>query len=952
MLALVLLMSCGPKVAPPLSAADRALTAPFAPDAALPTDPSVRSGVLENGLAWYVEENALPETRAELRLVVKVGSVVEDDDQRGLAHFIEHMAFNGSEHFKGNGLIDYMESIGMDFGAHLNAYTSFDQTVYMLTVPTDDPALLDKGLLVLRDQGSALLLEPEEIERERGVVLEEWRSRRGARGRIGDAQVASTFQGARYADRLPIGTEESLKGFEHDALRRYFTDWYRPDLMAVVAVGDFDGAAVEALIHKHFDDMTGPAEPRERVAYGIPERGAPVITVITDPEIPRTGFNVTDQLDEPEGSTYADYRSNLTRSLFLSVVNERFTNLAKDPAANLLGAGAGSGRTNALEASWSLGGAAPEGKHSEAIRSVLTEVERMRRHGVTDAELTRAKAGLLSSYERMYQEREKTQSDTHAEEIIRVITTNESMPGMEAEYGFAKSWVPAITQAQVNAMAKDWMHRGSLVFQVVMPEKEGLTPITVAEIEALIAEVEAADVAPPAAEAEVGPLLAELPVDGPTIVDRNVIEELQLVIWTLSNGVTIWLKPTDFKDDQILLKAVSHGGVSTAPDADYVAASTAAAIAGRSGLGTFDSVALDKRLSGVRASAGAGIGRWDEKISGSTPPGELETMLQLVTLRMTAPAFSEEGLARYRRSREEGLRNRLSNPAAVFSDDKSEVRWNDSIRGNPWTPETLDQLDLAKSEAFYKSRFANAADFTWMFVGNLDLDAMEPLIVRYLGNLPTDEAREQPGDDGLDRRPGQHQVLTRAGIEPKARVDLSWHGPMENTWLQRNRLQALEDILSVRLREVLREDMGGVYGVSVGGGTWDLPSQNYYFDISFGCDPERVDELRAAVDAELKRIVAEPVTAEEVTVEQEKNRRDREERIRTNGFWLGGTLSALSRGDDPRDLMTWDARNDSLNPDEIQAMAVKVFSKDAHRIEAVLLPEEGAATPGEDSGPE
>lgn len=938
-LASLLLLSCGPKEAPLAAAAEPVAAAAIDPDAVIPTDPAVKMGVLDNGLHWYVQRNTRPEQRAELRLVVKVGSIVEDDDQLGLAHFLEHMAFNGSEHFEGNALIEYMGSIGMDFGAHLNAYTSFDRTVYMLTVPTDDPQLLDTGLLVLRDQAGALLLDPGEVEAERGVVLEEWRSRQGAGSRISDSRVAATFEGSRYADRLPIGTEESLKTFAPDSLTRFYEDWYRPELMGVIAVGDFDEATVQELIVSHFGDLENPAEPRAREAHGIPAREATIINVITDPEVPSTSFDIAEQFDDPEDVTYGGYRSLLVRNLMFFVVNERFGVIAQDPDATILGAGAGYDRINSIEASHVVGAGTPEGGEAAAMDTVLTEVARMQRHGVTQGELDRAKATLMATYERMYKERDKSYSGSEADELIRVYSSGEGMPGTEAEYGFCRDWLPTIDLDEVNAFAATWMAEGSWVVQVIAPEKEGLTPITADEIEALIAEIGDRELAAPVEDTVTGPLLDPLPADGPTVTEREAIEELGVVVWTLSNGVDVWLKPTDFQDDQIVLRASSLGGVSTVPDGDYVAASTAASIAGRSGLGTFDAASLGKRLQGIRAGAGASVGRFGESVSGSAPPEELEILLQLVTLRMTQPRFSEDGLANYRRGKVEGLRNRLSDPNAVFGDQWSALTWNDSPRAQPWTVETLDQLDLAKSQAFYEGRFANAADFTWMLVGNLDLDAMEPLIVRYLGNLPTTEEREEYGVDGLERLGEDASFEVRAGLEPKARVKLQWSGPFESSWLSRNRLQATEDILSERLRGVLREDLGGVYGVGVSSSTWERPEGGYSVNIGFSCDPDRVEELVAAVQTEVDRIRTEAVSAEEIANEQEKNRRDREERIRTNGFWVSAVLGTLERGEDPRDLMTWDARNDSLSAEEVLATAEQVFADEAALVQGVLMPE-------------
>jgi zinc protease len=935
----ILLLSCSNHT-PPEAPADQQGLVGVPLDEVLPSDPGVQMGTLDNGLRWYVEENHKPKKRAELRLVIKAGSVLEDDDQLGLAHFLEHMAFNGTENYAENDLIAYMESIGMAFGADVNASTGFDKTLYKLTVPTDRPELLEQGLQVLRDQGGAMLLDPVEIDKERGVVLEEWRTRRGAQGRIVDQMVLSTFEGSRYAERLPIGTEDSIRGFEPDALRRFYQDWYRPDLMAVMAVGDFDPQEVIGLIENHFSDWKGPEDPRPRPDVEIPARAEPVVTVITDPEVPRTLLELSDQFDEAEGQTYGDYRSNLVRRLFFGVVNERLSTLARQPDAPFLGAGAGPSRLNATEVSTSLGAACPEGRVTVAIDALWTEVQRAQRHGVTEAELERARHGILSRYEQIEREIEKTSSSSHIAELVRVFTHDEAMPGTALEVQLAETWVPQISKEEVDAVAAEWMQRGSLVLQVVMPEKEGLDPPDEAQLSALLAEVESRDVAAMAEQSVDQPLLDPLPPEGASVVDRGELPELGVITWTLSNGVEVWLKPTDFKDDEIRLQARSRGGRALVPDADYVIARSAPGIRAKSGVGAFDPPTLSKRLTGVRASASTSIHRFGERLSGSCSPDELETMLQLLTLQFTQPVFTERGLIQYRQSKEESLRNRLSDPDNVFDDAYDRIMYGDHLRSRSWTVETLEQLDLARSEAFYQARFADAADFHWVIVGNLDLETMEPLIVRYLGALPAAESREEVGDDGMSRVSGRHTDTVHAGIEPKAKVKMTWHGAFESTWINRNRIQALEDILDVRLREVIREDLGGTYGVSTSSGTWEEPTHGYRFTITFRCDPERVDELRAAALAEVALILGEAPTAEEITTEQEKNRRDREERVRTNGFWSSGIASTLERGEDPRELVTWDARNDSLSADEVHAMAARVFSEDANYVELVLLPEE------------
>ena len=450
---LVLLLACGPKKAPDSAAGDG--LPPL--DAPLPTDPGVRLGQLDNGLRWAVETNGVPRGRAELRLVVRAGSVFEDDDQLGLAHFVEHMAFNGTEHFPGNSLIDALEAMGSSFGPHLNAYTNTDETVYMLQVPTDDPALLAQAMLVLRDWAGGLSFDPEEIEKERGVVIEEWRRSRGAAGRVRDALVPVVMAGSRYAERIPIGTEASLQGFDPDALRRFYRDWYRPDLMSVLAVGDFDPDQVQQLIAERFSDLSGPEAAKERYDAEIPPHAEPLFKVVTDPEVPSASFQVLAEFDQVHGQTHRAYREeSLLPALLAGMVNERLADLAEQPGTPFLGAGTGSIRLSRTEAAWAIGGAAFEDRVPEALDAVLTEVERVRRYGFTPSELDRARATTLQGYRSSLAELETTGSSTHIGELVRFVTVDEPMPGLPYEVKLAEAWLPAVTTDEMNALAERW----------------------------------------------------------------------------------------------------------------------------------------------------------------------------------------------------------------------------------------------------------------------------------------------------------------------------------------------------------------------------------------------------------------------------------------------------------------------------------------------------------------
>lgn len=936
---MALLLAGCPKATP-----DPVVEAPDPLAQPLPVDPGVRSGVLPNGLSWYVEVNHEPAQRAVLRLAVDAGSVLEDDDQLGIAHFVEHMAFNGTEHFPGNEMITYLESVGTRFGPHLNAHTSFDETVYKLTVPTDDPEVFDKGLLVLADWAGGLTFDGEEIDKERGVVLEEWRTRLGPQERIWEQTLPKLYFGSPYPDRLPIGTETSLKTFEHDAARRFYADWYRPDLMAVVVVGDVDPDAVQAAIEEKFGGLEQPAEPRERTRPTIPDHDDVKHTVVADPEVPRASLQILAKADMPQGTTHGDYRRTLMQQVGFAILNERLGELSRQPDAPFLGAGAGRQPLNPTEGAWFLGAVVPDAGTAEAYRALLTEIERMRRHGVRPAELDRAKASVLKGFERYVLEKDKTSSTTHAKEIVRVFLTGEPMPGITYEAELAQRYVPAFTTGELSAWAaSEWMPETSRVVNIVMPQREGLPVPTSGELSAIEAEIRDATIEALPSEEAVGELLASLPEPGSvTETDEQYADDLGFTGWTLSNGVKVWFKATDFKEDEIRIRAFGSGGTALVSDEDHINAVLAPEVAQRSGFGQLDATQLAKWTAGHTLSVGQRFSEVDQGLSASASVVDLERALQLVHAHFVAPRFTEDGLALTHTQHAERLRNRDQDPNTHFYDAFNALVWPDDPRRAPWTVETLEQLELATAERIYREHLSDATGWTFVVVGNLP-DDFEQLITRYVASLPTSGEAEVAPDRGVRPRLGKLEAVVHEGLEPKARVRLEYHGDLEdNTWLTRNRLYAMSDVLSVLLREELREELGGVYGVSVRGRESHRPWDSYSVSIQFMCDPERVDELVGATEQIVDTLRTDGPQPGYVEQEQEKNRREREVSLRENSFWLSAFTGALRRGADPRELLTWDARNDSLSAETIRESAAALLD-DANRVKVVLLPAEDEA---------
>ena len=909
----------------------------FALDSDIPLDPQLRRGVLENGLRYWVRVNGRPEKRAELRLVVNAGSILEDDDQRGLAHFIEHMAFNGSKNFEKQALVDYLESIGMRFGPDLNAYTSFDETVYMLQVPTDDSEIVAAAFQILEDWAHLVSFDDEEVDKERGVVIEEWRGGRGAGARVQDQQFPVLFKDSLYADRLAIGNKETLESFEYDTLRRYYRDWYRPDLMGVIAVGDFDPEAIEGLIRSHFAGLRDPSEKRERFVAPVPDHEETLVSIVSDPEISRTSVSIAFKgAVEPQG-TVGDYRRTLVEGMFYGMLNQRLAERAQEAEPPFLGAGVSGGSLVRSKSVHMLGAGVVEGGLDTGLGALLTEAERARRHGFRASELERQKTNLLRFYETAVAERDKTNSGVYASEYVRAFLEGEPTPGIVYENELAKRVVPGISLQEVDAVAQRFFDLGNRVILVSSPERDS-GPVT--DRETLLAAFRAA------AEAEIGryedrvaegPLLAELPAAG-RIVERLSIAELDLEQWLLSNGIRVILRPTDFKNDEVRFTSFSPGGHSLVDDEDYVAALTAASILGQSGVGHLDLIELGKALTGKVVGVTSSIGELSEGVSGRSSPDDLETLFQLIHLYLTAPRKDQEAFESYRTRMRGAVENRDARPETLYQDRLQAILSQDHFRRRPFTEELLEELDLERSYAIYRDRFKDIGDFTFFFVGNFELEKMEGLVSTYLASLPSTGREETFRDVGVDPPRGVIEETLYRGLEEKARVQIIFTGPFE--WTRQNRydISSMTEALQILLRETLREDMGGTYGVRVGASTRRFPDTGYRLSIGFGCAPEAVADLTAAVFEKIAELKKSGGGEEVVANLSETQRRQRETQLRQNGFWLNTLRFYYYHGEDPRQLLDLDTMVATLSRETIRE-AAKRYLDEENYVKVVLMPE-------------
>jgi zinc protease len=905
--------------------------------ATLPADPAVTVGVLPNGLRYYIRENPEPQERMELRLVVNAGSVLEDDDQLGLAHFVEHMAFNGTEHFEKQELIDYMERVGMRFGPDVNAYTSFDETVYMLMVPTDSADLVSTGFQILEDWAHGQLFDHEEIDKERGVVVEEWRLGQGASARMRDKQWPILFKDSRYAERNVIGNEEILQNFDYEVLKRFYRDWYRPDLMAVIAVGDFDRSEIEQLIESHFSGLEMPDIVRERPVYPVPGHDETLFAIATDPEATFNSVNVYWKQALRDEQTTAAYRQSIVESLYNRMLNTRLFELTQQADPPFLGAFSGQGRFIGSTEVYILGAGVPENGIERGLETILTEAERVERFGFTESELEREKRELLRSIEQAYAERDKTESSSYASEYVRVFLYDEPFPGIAYEFEFHNESVPGITLDDVNRLAKEWIVETNRVIVISAPEKEGVEVPSEDELLAVFATAGAAEVAAYEDAVTDAPLVAVVP-EPAAIASEEHIDEIGVTVWELANGVRVLLKPTDFKDDEVLIRAWSPGGTSLASDEDYVAAATAPMVVGQGGLGEFSLVDLQKVLAGKAVRVSPFVASISEGLSGSASPTDIETMFQLVYLYFTAPRRDEDAYSSIKSRISASLANRSANPIVTFNDTLTVTLAQHHYRRRPASQELYEEMDLDASFAFYKDRFADAGDFVFVIVGTFDPDAITPLVQTYLGGLPSIGREESWRDEGVVPPKGVVEKTVHKGIEPKSQTQIVFTGPFEWTRENRYAISSLASVLRIRLREVLREDMGGTYGVNVSGiGSRD-PRERYTFRIGFGTAPERLEELTAAVFQQVDSMKTYGPTQDDIDKVKETQRRQRETSLRENGFWLSNLISSEIYGLDSRDILTYDELVESLTPEMVQKAAGLYLPTDNY-VQVSLYPE-------------
>jgi zinc protease len=904
----------------------------------MPVDPQITMGKFANGMRYYIRANKKPEKRAELRLVVKAGSILEDDDQQGLAHLVEHMAFNGTQHFPKQDLVQFIESLGMRFGADLNAYTSFDETVYMLTVPTDKTETIDRALLILEDWAHNVTFDQTEIDKERGVVMEEWRLGRGAGSRMRDKEFPIMFKGSRYADRLPIGKPEIISGGKPERLKKFYADWYRPDLMAVVAVGDFDKAAIEKLVTAHFASIPAATKPRPRPTYDIPDHPGTVYAIATDKEATNTTVEVDNILPaRPEGLIGA-YRQKTVDRLFSGMLSGRFSELAQKPDAPFIFAGGGRGSFLArTKESATLVALVKEDGIERGLDALLGEAERVARFGFTATELDRQKQSVLVNYQRLATEKDNTLSANRAGEYVRNFLINETLPSADDEYALHQRFLPEITLEEVNKLAKEWFSGGNRLVVVNAPEKSGLVIPDETKLAVVIKAVAAKDLKPYVDTLGNAALLESIPAPG-TIAKTTAKEAAGITEWELSNGVKVVLKPTTFRADEILLRATSPGGTSLASDKDYIPASTATQVIAAGGVGKFNAIDLRKYLTGKVASASPFISELEEGLNGSSSRKDLETMFQLIYLRFMQPRADATAFTVQATQSKTMLANQTSAPEFAFFQMLNNTRYQNHLRRRLQTSADVDEWNLDKSLAFYKDRFADASDFTFFFVGSFDLETIKPLVERYLGALPSIHRKETWKDVGARTARGVVEKKIEKGVEPKSMAAIVFNGPFEFDQSHRVSLRAMSEILQTRLLEVIREELGGTYSITAGFSYQKFPKQEYSITVQFGSAPQRTDDLIKRVFEEIEKLKANGPTEKQISDEKEALLREFETNSKVNGYLVNQISLRYQYGEDPAGIWKIPEYYQKLDAAMIQ-QAAKTYLDTNNFVKVTLFPE-------------
>jgi len=861
----------------------------------IPTDPNVRIGKLENGLTYYIRHNELPENRADFYIAQKVGSILEEENQRGLAHFLEHMCFNGTTNFPGKALINYLETIGVRFGENLNAYTSIDETVYNIAnVPVIRDGIVDSCLLILHDWANDLTLDPKEIDNERGVIHEEWRTGQGAMMRMYEQALPKAFEGSKYGHRLPIGTIEVIDNFPHQALRDYYEKWYRPDQQGIVVVGDIDVDKVEAKIKEIFSPIEMPANAAERVYEKVPDNKEPIITIAKDKEQPSTMIYIWHKHPATPNEAKGNIGylvQNYIFSMISHMLNARLDELRQNANPPYIMAVTEDTDFLLAKTTQAFAGIAvsKEDGIPTAISALVREIERARKFGFTASEYARAKADYLRALESAYNERDKMRNNQYVQEYISHFIDNEPIPGIELEYTIMNQLAPSIPVEAINSILPQLVTDENIVINIFGPDKEGMVYPTEAEILDVLNKTKAEEITAYVDKVSDEPLMKETPKAGKIVKTEE--GPFGSTVLTLSNGVRVVVKNTDFKADEIRMTAYSPGGTSIFGTGEALQVKMLNSVAGLGGLGNFSNVDLEKVLAGKKASISPSVNNLTERVNGSCSPKDFETLMQLVYLTFTAPRMDDAAFESFKQRTKASLANQEADPSIALVDTLNKEMYGNHPMAMRVKAEMIDQIDYNRIMEMYKDRFKEAGDFTFLFVGNINLEEAKPLIETYLGGLPTINRKENFKDIKLDIQKGAHKNLFEKQMEtPKATVlnIISGNCPfnLKNSLL----MTMLSQIMDMVYTETIREKEGASYGVGTAGQLNCYPKEEAIFQIVFDTDPTKREKMEQIVMSELQKVAQEGPRPEHLAKVKEFLLKKHLENMKENGYWVNQLL--------------------------------------------------------------
>jgi len=905
----------------------------------MPIDPNIKMGKLDNGLVYYIRKNAKPEKRVELRLAVNAGSILETDDQQGLAHFCEHMCFNGTKNFPHAELVNTIERMGIKFGADLNAYTSFDETVYMLKVPTDQTDLIDKGFQILEDWAHQVTLDGKEIDKERGVILEEWRLGLGADDRMRKKSFPVIFKDSKYAERIPIGKPEILKTFKHETLRQFYKDWYRPNLQAVIVVGDIDVDQMEQKIKQHFSGIQNPVNERKREIFDLPDNKEPLVSIETDEEA--TSNTVMFFYKHPKKyiETIEDFKFQLMQDLFTGMINNRLEEIGQKPDCPYIYAGTQYGEFLARTKDSYLGYAvSKENQIEKSLETVMTENQRVKQFGFTVTEFERQKTELLKRYEKQAKEFDKMESGNLAMEYVYHFLAKNPIPGAVKEFEFAKQFLPEIKLEEVNALSKQWITDNNLVVMITAPKKDGIKVPTKDDVLKIIDKVKSLQLTAYEDKQTDAPLLAKIP-EGSKVVNRKENKDLGTVEYTFENGAQVILKQTDFKNNEIQFSGYTLGGTSLAKTEDILNAMYASSIIEECGLGQFSKSDLKKKLAGKDIDITPYIQDLKQGFNGKVAPADLETMLQLLYMYFTDIRKDDEAFKAFMSKLKSQFMFISSNPQFAFFDKFTKIiTQNDPRTILIPTEEQLQTVTLEKSIQFFKERFNNARDFKFFFVGNINENEALPLIQKYIGGLPSQAKSEMWKDVNPKFPSGIVQETVYKGKDEKGFVGMAWNTNYE--WSSENNIKTnmLIKILDIMLRENVREKESGTYGIQARLDYDKYPKEEISVTIIFGCDPKNQDKLSKVVIKQMQELQKKGPSEENLKKIKEQLIRERETDLKKNNWWIRKLDNMYYYNDLTGSLNEYNNIINKVTAKDIQELANKYFVMNNY-VKVYLKPE-------------